>query len=101
MLINWKKISKDLKKLSDLVSQKVLKKTMYNKLNSKVNNLDIEISDVTTSIHINQYNTDKQNLDKKIEDVARKLPDIKSVVAATVFITTITEVEKKIPDVSG
>ena len=90
-----------MKKLSDLVSQKVLKKTMYNKLNSKVNSLDKEISDVTTSIHINQYNTDKQNLDKKIEDVARKLPDIKSVVAATVFNTTITEVEKKIPDVSG
>ena len=40
-------------------------------------------------------------MDKKIEDVARKLPDIKSVVAATVFNTTITEVEKKIPDVSG
>ena len=33
---------------------------MYNKLNTKVNNLENNIPVATTLIHINQYNTDKQ-----------------------------------------
>ena len=35
---------------------------MYNKLKTKVNKSDKKIPDATTSVHINQYNTDKQNL---------------------------------------
>ena len=37
-----------------------------------VNNLDKKVPDVTTLIHVNQYNTDKQNLEKKIRDVDKK-----------------------------
>ena len=47
----------DLKKISDAVSKKVVKKTLYHKLNTQVNNL----THVTTLIHINQYNTNKKN----------------------------------------
>ena len=39
-----------------------LLKTKFNTLETKVDNLDKEISNVTTFIDINQYNTDKQNL---------------------------------------
>ena len=37
------------------------KLTVYNKLNSKVNDLQKKIPDATILIHINQYNTDGKN----------------------------------------
>ena len=47
-----------LKKLSNVV----VKKTVYHKLNAKVNNLEKKIPHVNTLIHINRYNTDKTKL---------------------------------------
>ena len=55
------------KKLSDVVSKEVVKKTVCNKLNKKVNNLEHKIPDATNIIHIDQYNTNKRNFKKKIE----------------------------------
>ena len=51
-----------LKKLSNVVDKKVVKKTVYHKLNAKVNNLEKKIPHVNTLIHINRYNTDKTKL---------------------------------------
>ena len=48
---------------------KKLKKKVYNKLNTKVNNLEKENPDTTNLIHINHNNADNQNLEKQIEDV--------------------------------
>ena len=62
-----KNIPVDLKKLSDAVDNEVVKTTKFNTLKTKVNNLEKKISDATTLIHINQYNTEKQNLEKKTE----------------------------------
>ena len=56
----------DLKKLSDVVDNELVKNTKFKTLGTKVNSLERKIPDVTTLIHINQYNTDKQNLEKKI-----------------------------------
>ena len=50
----------------------LLKKTRFNKLKTKVNNLEKKIPDANRLIHITQYNTDKQNLEKKIGDVDKK-----------------------------
>ena len=55
----------ELKKLSDIVSKEVVKNTKFNKLNTKVNNLENKVPDKTTLIQINQNNTDKQSLEKK------------------------------------
>ena len=63
-----KTVPVDLKKLSNVVDNEVVKKTKFNTLKTKVNNLEKKIPDPTTLIHINQYNTDKLNLDKKIGD---------------------------------
>ena len=60
-----------MKKLSD-VNNEVVKNTKFNTLKTEVNTLKKKIPDVTTLIHINQYNTDKQNLEKKIEDINKK-----------------------------
>ena len=54
----------DLKKLSDVADNEVVKNKQFNTLQTNVNNLDNKIVDATTLIHINQYNTDKQNLEK-------------------------------------
>ena len=45
---------------------------MYNKLNTKLCNLEKKNSWCNYLIQINQYNTDKENLEKKIEDVHKK-----------------------------
>ena len=62
----------DLKKLSDLVSKKVVKKTVYNKLNTTVNNLENKDLDAINLIHINQCNTDKEHLENELEMMIKK-----------------------------
>ena len=50
----------DSKKLSDVADNQVVKNTLINTLNAKVNKLDQKIPDATMLIHINQYNTDNK-----------------------------------------
>ena len=72
-------------KLSDVVKYNVLKKTVYDKLVAKVNNIDTSDFVLKT-----KYQTDKTKLQKKVPDV-------------TYFVkkTKLTELENKIPDVSN
>ena len=55
----------DLKKLSDIVHNEVIKNTKFNTLKTKANNLENKIPHVVTLIHVNQYNKHKQNIEKK------------------------------------
>ena len=59
-----KDVPVDLKKLSDVVDNEVVKSTKFNTLKTKVNNLENKAPDVATFIHINQCNTGEQNLEK-------------------------------------
>ena len=68
---------------------------MYNKLNTKVNNLEKEIPDATTLIRINHYNTDKHNLEKKFEDIDEKIPYVSGLVATTVLNTKLEKLKIK------
>ena len=54
----------DLKKLSDIVDNEVVKIKNVNTFQTKLIKLDKKIVDATNLIHINQYNTDKQKLEK-------------------------------------
>ena len=109
-----------LKKSSDAVDDEVVKNTNFNTLKTKVNNFEKKIRDASTSIHTNQYNTDKQNLGKKwrcwwknirykcfmtitvlntkISEFEKELPNTSSLVATAVFNTKIIEVENKVPN---
>ena len=78
----------DLSKLSDVVKNDV-KKTVYEKLVAKVNNVDTSDFVLKT-----QYNTDKTELENKI-------PDTSGVVKKTNYNTIITELENKIPNISN
>ena len=98
----------DLSRLSDVVKNDVAKKTVYDKLVAKVNNIDTSDFVLKT-----KYDTDKTELEKKIPDTSglvkktnyntkiteleNKMPDVSTVATKTVLTT----VENKIPDVSG
>ena len=71
-----KTIPMNFKKLNNVVTKEVVKKTVYNKLNTKINYLENKISDASTLFQSNQYNVRKQNLEKKIGDVENKINDI-------------------------
>ena len=75
----------DLSKLSDAVTNDVVKKTVYNKLAAKVNNIDTSNFALKTN-----YQTDKTELEKKTPDVSNLVKK-----------TKLTEVENKISDVSS
>ena len=75
----------DLSKLSDVVENDVVKKTEYDKLVAKVNNIDTSDFRLKT-----KYNTDKTELENKISNVTNFAKK-----------TNLTEVENKIPDISN
>ena len=83
------------------MSKEVVKKTEYNKVNTKVNNLENKNTDMCTLIWTNQYNADKQNLEKQIGEVEKKIPDISSLVTTTVFKAKLGQAGNKIPEASG
>ena len=75
----------DLSKLSDVRKNDVVKKTAYDKLVAKVHNIDTSDFALKT-----KYNTDKIDLGKKIPNVPNFVKK-----------TKLTELEKKIPDISN
>ena len=78
-------VSVDLSKLSDAVRNYVVKKTVYDKLVAKVDNIDTSDFVLKT-----KYNTDKTELEKKIPDVSN-----------LVKVTKLTELENKIPEINS
>ena len=79
----------DLSKLSDVIKNDVVKKTVYDKLVAKVDNIDT--SDFVLKA---KYNTDKTELENKI-------PDSSGLVKKTDYNTKVTELENKAPDISN
>ena len=87
-------------KLSNVVKNDVVKKTAYDKLATKVNNINTSEFALKTKFQI-----DKAELEKKIPDdlvkkaklteLENKIPDVSSLAAKT----ALTSVENKIPDV--
>ena len=76
-------------KLSNVVKNDVAKKDVYDKLVTKVNNIDSSGFVLKT-----KYDTDKSELENKI-------PDTSGPVKNTDYNTKITEIEGKIPDISN
>ena len=70
--------------MSDVVKDDVVKKTVYNILVAKVDNIDTSDFVLKT-----KYNTDKTELENKI-------PDTSDLVKKTNYNTKITELEKKV-----
>ena len=79
----------DLNKLSNVVKNDVVKKTVYDKVVAKVNSID-----TSTFVLKTKYDTDKTELEKKI-------PDKSGLVKKTDHDTKIREIEGKIPNVTN
>ena len=74
-----------MRKLSDLVKNDLVKKTVYDKLVAKVNNIDTSDFALKT-----KYQTDKTELEKKIPHLTDFVKESK-----------LTELGNKIPDISN
>ena len=91
-------------KLSDVVRNDVVKKTVYGKLVAKVDNIDTSDFVLKT-----KYRTDKTELENKIPDVSNLVKKTKLIelenkisnVSNLATKTTLTTVENKIPRVSN
>ena len=79
----------DLSKLSTAVKNDVVKKTLYNKLVAKVDNID------TSDFLL------KTNYSTKITEIENKIPNTSDLVKKTNYNTKIIELENKIPDISN
>ena len=102
-MTNLAPVPVDLRKLSDVVKNYVVKKTVYDKLVAKVNNIDASDFVLKT-----KYNTDKTELENKILDISNLatktaltaveniIPDISSLVKKTDYNTKTTNVENKL-----
>ena len=99
----------DLVKLSNVVKNDVVKKTVYDKLVAKVSNID-----TTGFVLKTTYDTYKSNLEKKISDADKKIPDtsdlaIKTdlnankipIITGPATNSALAAAENKIPDVSS
>ena len=121
-------IRNDLSKLSKVVKNDVVKKTKYNKLVTKVNNIDTsgfvlktnyntkiielenKIPNTSNLVKKSDYNTKITELENKVTDISnlatkslvnkveKRIPDISNLVKKTDFNTKITESEKKLTD---
>ena len=70
----------DLSKLSNVVKNEAVKKTVYDKLVAKVNNIN------TTGFFLKtKYDTDKSDLEKKISDAQKRIPDTNNLVKKNRF----------------
>ena len=81
-------------KLSDIVKNDVVKKTVYDKLVAKVDAIPLNNIDTNDFVLKTKYQTDKTELEKKISDTS-------GLVKKTDYNTKITEIEGKIPDISN
>ena len=79
----------DLSKLSDVVKNDVVKKTVYDKSAAKVNSIDTSVFVLKT-----KYETGASEMENKIADTS-------DLVKKTDYNAKITEIEGKIPDVSS
>ena len=83
----------DLSKLSDLVKNDVVKKTVYDKLVAKVNNIDTSHFVLKT-----KHQTDKTELEKKIRDtsglVKKQIIILKSLKQKVTFLILVIEQQK-------
>ena len=74
----------------------LLKKTVWDTLVAKVNNIDISGFVLKT-----KYDTDKSYSEKKISDREKKIPGTSGLVKKTDYNAKVTEIESKIPSISG
>ena len=90
-----KTVPVDLAKLSNVAKNDVVK-TEYNKLVTKVDNID-----TTNFVKKTIYEKDGSEFEDKINKIDEKIPDVVGLVKKTDFNTKVTDIDSKLPDVSS
>ena len=75
-----KTVPVDLAKLSNVVNNDVIKKTEYNKLVTKVDNIDN-----TNTFSRSKYENDGSDFEDKIDKIDKKIPDVTNLVKKNRF----------------
>ena len=102
-----KPIPTDINKLSDVVKNNVVKKTDYNKLVTKVDNIDVVKKTDYNKLDTKVNNIDTSGLLKKtdnntkITEIENKIPDTSSFAKKADYNTKITKIEDKIPNTTN
>ena len=102
-------IPADLSKLSNLIKNVVIKKTVYDKLVAKVNPIPLNNIDTSDFVLKTKYQTGKTEIENKIPDVSNpvkktKLTELENKILGISNLATktaLTSVENEIPDVSS
>ena len=79
-----------------MVKNDIVKKTEYNKLVTKVDNID-----TTNFANKTKNEKDGPDFEEKISKIDEKVPDISSLVKKTDFNIKVIEIEGKIPSITG
>ena len=79
-----------------MVKSDVIKKTEYDKLVAKVNDIDN-----TNFVSMTRYKKDGSDFEDEIDKIDKKIPDVTNLVTKIDFNTKVTEIEGKIPDASS
>ena len=88
-------IPADVSKLSNVVKNDVVKKTEYNKLVTKVDNID-----TTNFVKKNKDEKDESDFEDKVSKIDKKIPNVSCLVKETDFYTKVIEIEGKIPNIT-
>ena len=86
----------NLSKLTNVVNNDAVKKTAYDKLVTKVNNID-----TSTFVLKTKYDTDKSDLKIKSVMQTKKTPDTSGLIKKTDYNAKISEIESKMLSISG
>ena len=93
---NLKTVPVDLAKLSNVVKNDLVKKTEYNKLVAKVDNIN-----TTNFVKKTKYEKDGSDFEDKINKIHKKYQILVLWLKETDFNTKISEIEGKIPSITG
>ena len=88
----------DLTKLSDVVKNDVVKKTMYDKLVAKVNNIDTSDFVMKTKYQTKFRDVNNVIIKAELTELENEIPSVSSLIKKTEYDTKISEIEKKITD---
>ena len=91
-----KSVPVDLANLSNVVKNNVVKKIEYNKLVTKVDDID-----TTNFVKKGKYEKDGLDFEDKIKKIDKKIPDVTGLVKKIDFNAKVTEIEGKMPSISG
>ena len=73
--VKFKTVPADLRKLSNVVDNDIVRKILYDLLVTKVDAFDTKIPSISGLVTKMQYDSDKQGFEKKIVHVDEKIPN--------------------------